>query len=129
MPRSLNSSYTDCVVARALLGNVTTRDGSGIHPSEDVVCVAEIDKNATDGLFSKKEFGKAMLSSAAVRWSSKVRTGQVRTGQVTRTGQVRTGQVQTVKGGGPSMDGPRANGPSAGDPGADGQTPDKTKTA
>ena len=31
---ALNSSYTDCVVARALLGNVTTRDGSGIGHSE-----------------------------------------------------------------------------------------------
>jgi len=41
----LNSSCQDIVVARTLLGNVTARNGSGgIHSSEDVVCVAEIDK-------------------------------------------------------------------------------------
>ena len=40
----LNSSCQDIVVARTLLGNVTARNGSGgIHSSEDVVCVAEID--------------------------------------------------------------------------------------
>ena len=44
---SLNSSCQDIVVARTLLGNVTARNGPGasIHSSEDVVCVAEIDKN------------------------------------------------------------------------------------
>ena len=39
----LNSSCQNIVVGKVLLGNVTTKDGSGLHRSEDVVCVAEVD--------------------------------------------------------------------------------------
>ncbi len=39
----LNSSCQNIVVAQALFGNVTLKDSSGTHVSEDVVCVAEID--------------------------------------------------------------------------------------
>ena len=40
----LNSSCRDIVVARTLLSNVIVRNASGgVHSSEDVVCVAEID--------------------------------------------------------------------------------------
>ena len=39
----LDSSCQNIVVGQALLGNVTTKDGSGLHRSEDVVCVAKAD--------------------------------------------------------------------------------------